>query len=147
MTIARGVGLQCDVEGIFDQSRKPRVLKQIKQTVQTLVENKKDKGIAFDGMYTNGWLLKATVVSLDLNDEVTPCTLEVKASMEGIPLFGTANGFKAVEHFNTSGISQKKLDQEALNLVDGVIEALMIKQALPHILNGPSRPNALPTRG
>ena len=133
MAKSRCVAAQCEVKDVFDKSVKPAVLKQMQKTIQAQVEKKKSKGLVYDDKCKDGWLLKATVVSLKLND-ASQVSLEVKASIDGVPLFGTANGFKSKGSAKVSGINKKKLDKEAAFVVESALESLMAKQAIPHML-------------
>jgi hypothetical protein len=127
----RCVGLKCDVKEIFDKDLKPAVLKQIKETVKTLVD--KTKGLAFDEKCKDGWMLTATVVSLKVDDADKPTKMEAKVLVEGVPLFGTVSGFKASGGSKASGINAKKLGDEATSFVNDVLKDVMTKQALPQM--------------
>jgi hypothetical protein len=122
---------KCDVKEIFDKDLKSAVLKQIKQTIQTLVA--KTKGLAFDDKCKDGWMLTATVVSLKVDNADKPTTMEAKVLVEGTPLFGTAKAFKASGSSKASGINAKKLGDEATSFVDDVLKDVMNKQALPQM--------------
>jgi hypothetical protein len=125
------VALKCDVKDIFDKDLKPAVLKQIKQTIQTLVD--KTKGLAFDEKCKDGWLLTATVVSLKVDNADKPNTMEAKVLVVGVPLFGTNKGFNASGNSKASGINAKKLADEATSFVNDVFKDVMNKQVLPQM--------------
>jgi hypothetical protein len=126
------VALKCEVKDIFDKDLKSAVLKQIKQTVKTQID--KNKALSFDDNCKDGWLLTATVLSLAVDNKDKPTAIEAKAVIEGVPLFGTANGFKANGSSKATGINAKKLEEEAKFIVDDVLKDLMTKQALPQML-------------
>jgi len=81
MANPRCVALKCEVKDIFDKGLKSAVLKQIKQTVQTLVD--KTKGLSFDDNCKDGWLLTATVLSLKVDNTDKPTTFEAKVFIGG----------------------------------------------------------------
>src|SRR5262245_6711578 len=61
---------KCEVKDIFDKDLKSAVFKQIKQTVQTLVD--KTNGLTFDDKCKDGWSLSATVLSLKVDSTDKP---------------------------------------------------------------------------
>ena len=132
MANPRCVALKCEVKDIFDKALKPAVLKQIKQTVQTLVD--KTKGLSFDDNCKDGWLLTATVLSLNVDRADKPTSIEVKVAIGGVPLFGTAKGFNAIGNSKATGINAKKLEEEARFIVDDAMKDLMSKRVLPQML-------------
>jgi hypothetical protein len=132
MANAKCVALKCEVKDIFEKALRPAVLKQIKQTVQTLVD--KSKGLPFDDNCKDGWLLTATVLSLKMDNTDKPTSIETRIVIGGVPLFGTANGFKATGSSKTTGINAKKMEEEAKFIFDDVLKDLMTKQVLPQML-------------
>ena len=128
------VALKCDVKGIFDKALEPAVRKQIRQTVQTLVDKNKGKGLSFDDNCKDGWLLTATVLSVDVDNTDKPTKIEAKVVIAGVPLFGTAKGFNATGKSKAASINAKKMEQEAKLIVDDALTDAMTKQALPQML-------------
>jgi hypothetical protein len=126
------VALKCEVKEIFDKDLKPAVLQQIKKTVQTLVD--KTNGLAFEEKCKDGCMLTATVVSLKVDNADTPKAMEAKVLIEGVPLFGTAKGFKANGNSKASGINAKRIEDEAKSFVEDVLKDVMTKQAIPQML-------------
>ena len=126
------VALKCDVKDIFDKDLKQAVLQQIKKTIQTMVD--KTNGLAFDERCKDGWMLTATVVSLKVDNADNPKVMEAKVLVEGVPLFGTAKGFKASGNSKTSGINAKKMENEAKSFVNDALKDVMTKQVLPQML-------------
>lgn len=137
MAKTRCVAVKCVVKDIFDKALKPAVLKQIEKTVQNQVDKNKSKGLVFDQKCKDGWLLTATVVSLKLNDPKKPTGIEAKVAIDGVPLQGTAKGFKASGSAKATGINSKKLEQEATLIVNDALEDLLAKKAMPHITSRP----------
>jgi hypothetical protein len=132
MADERCVALKSDVKDIFDKALKPAALKQIKQTIQAVVD--KTKGLSFDDNCKDGWLLTATVLSVDVDNTDKPTKIEAKVVIGGVPLFGTANGFKATGKSKAAGINAKKMEEEAKSIVDDALTDVMTKQALPQML-------------
>ena len=132
MANPRCVALKCEVKDIFDKDLKSAVLKQIKQTVKVQID--KNKALSFDDNCKDGWLLTGTVLSLAVDNTDKPTSIEAKAVIEGVPLFGTAKGFKANGSSKAKGINAKKMEEEAKFIVDDVLKDLMTKQALPQML-------------
>lgn len=131
--MSRCVGHKSEIKDIFDKSLKPVVLETIKKTIKSSVDKKKSKGIHFDDKCKNGWLLKVTILSLKADDAKSPKSLEAKASIEGLPLFGV-DGFRAKGGAKFSGVNAKKIENDVKDLVSGVLDALMTKEALPAML-------------
>src|SRR4051812_42578411 len=104
------VGLKCDVKKIFDKNLTNAVLKQIGETIETAVI--KPKGLTFDAKTKEGWLLTATVVSLDIDDPDNPKTLEIKITIDGMSFGGSASAFKANSGGKQSGVRVKKLEDD-----------------------------------
>jgi hypothetical protein len=126
------VAIKADVKDIFDKALKPAVTDQITETVKALVA--KTKGLAFDKNCKDGWLLNATVVSLKVDNKDNPTTLEAAVTIDGLPLFGTVNPFKAKGHSKTGGVNAKKMAEEVTSFVDAVLKDVMTKQVLPQML-------------
>jgi len=126
------VALKCEVKDVFDSKFEPAVRKQIRETVQKLVD--KNKGLTFDDKCKDGWLLTVTVVSLKVDDPNNPTTIEAKVVIDGVPLFGTANGLKATGNTKATGIRAKKLEQEVTMVIKDVVDDLMTKQVIPQML-------------
>ena len=125
------VALKCEVKDIFDKAHTKAVLKQMGETIEKLINKKKGKGLYFDNKCKDGWLLTAKVVSLTVDDPAKPKSMEIKATIDGVPLHSTGNGFKSSANSKATGINAKKLDKEATSLVDGIMEYLITKKAMP----------------
>ncbi len=134
MAKSKCVGLTCEVKDIFDKALKPAVLEQIKETIQKQVDKNKSKGLFFDDKCKDGWLLTATVVTLKVDDPDNPTSIEAKVAITGVPLDGVSNGFKANGGGKATGVRAKKLEQETKSIVNDVVESLMTKQVLPHMV-------------
>lgn len=130
----RCVGLKCEVKDIFDKGLSKAVLKQMSETVQKLVDKHKGKGLYFDNKCKDGWLVTGKIVSLTADDPKQPKKLEVKISIDGVPLDSSTNGFKSSAGGNVTGVSAKNVEQKAKLVVGDVVEALMAGKALPHML-------------
>src|SRR5436305_4303837 len=113
------VGLKCDVKKIFDKDLTKAVLAQIKETIEASVNGA--KGLKFDEKAKSGWLLTATVTSLELDDD----TLSIKISIDGVAFGGSASGFSANGNRKVSGINTKKIESEVTTLVNDAFENLM----------------------
>lgn len=122
------VGLKCEVKKIFDKDLTKAVLKQIKDTIETSVNGA--KGLVFDEKAKTGWLLTATVVSLETDDPDKPDSLAIKISIDGVAFGGSASGFTANGNRKVSGINPKKLEDEVTSIVDGAFGDLMKKQVI-----------------
>lgn len=127
------VAIKCEVKDIFDKKLTEPVLEQMDKTIQTLIDGSKAKGLYHDKRCKDGWLLTAKLVKLAVDDPDSPTSLEVRLAVDGVPLFGTANGFNASGKRKVSGISAKKILQEAKSVVHDALEDLMTKQVLPHM--------------
>jgi hypothetical protein len=135
MATPKCIAVNCDVQDIFDKTLKPAVLKQIKQTVQTLVDKNKSKGLSFDPNCKNGWLLKVTVVSLELDDPRNPKTMKTNVSVHGSRLDGVTSGMiKASGNAKATHIRPKKLEEEAKLIVHDALGEVMTRDVLPAIL-------------
>lgn len=132
MADERCVALKSEVKDVFDKALKPAVLKQIKETIKTLVD--KTKGLSFEDSCKDGWILTATVLSVDVDNADKPTKIEAKVLIGGVPLFGTASGFKATGKAKAAGINAKKMEEEAKLIVDDALTDAMTKQALPQML-------------
>jgi hypothetical protein len=129
------VAVNCEVKEIFDKAFKPAVLKQIKQTVQTLVDKNKSKGLSFEPNCKNGWLLKVSVVSLELDDPNKPTTMKASVSVNGSRLDGVSAGMiKASGNAKATSIRAKKLEDEAKQIVADVLGEVMTRDVIPVLL-------------
>ncbi len=128
------VAIKCEVKDIFDKGLSKAVLKQMGETVQKLVNKKKGKGLYFDNKCKDGWLITGKIISLTADDPKQPKKLEVKISIDGVPLDGSSNGFKSSAGGNVTGVSAKNVEDKAKLVVGDVIEALMNDKAIPHML-------------
>src|SRR5262245_52493479 len=122
------VGLKCEVKKIFDKDLTKAVLEQIKSTIADAVNG--TKGLTFDEKTKSGWLLTATVLSLEADDPDKPDSLEIKISIDGIAFGGSASGFSANASRKVSGINPKKLEAEVTSIVDGAFGDLMKKKVV-----------------
>jgi hypothetical protein len=126
------VSAKCVIKSIFDKDLSPAVLKQMKQTIQKVVD--KNSGLEFKDSCKEGYLLTVTLVSLTVDDEDKPDGLEAKVSIVGIAMGGTATGFNATGSSKVQGINPKKMEEEAKFIVDDALAKLMTKQVIPQML-------------
>ena len=135
MSTPKCVAVNCEVKEIFDKALRPAVLKQIKQTVQTIVDKNKSKGLSFDPHCKTGWLLKVAVVSLEVDDPGAPQTMTAEVSVQGSRLDGVKVGMlKASGKAKATGVRAKKLEAEAKQIVDDALGELLTKDVIPAIL-------------
>jgi hypothetical protein len=137
------VGVDCKVQGkdLFDKELKDLVVAQIEATIEEQVNKNKKKGIYFKAQCADGWRLTATVNSLTVDDPDDPTTMEIKITLSGIPLHGTAEGFSANGKRKVSGIDvkkagkkdAKKVEREVKSIVAGTFEELLENKVLPHM--------------
>ena len=125
------VGAQCDVKKIFEKDFSKPVCKAMQETIESLVN--KTKGLKFDKNCKDGWLLKATILSLDVDDPGKPTQLSLKIAIDGVPLFGAARGFNASGNGKVSGIRPKKMEEEATSIVNDVVADTMYDKVLPQL--------------
>src|SRR5215213_9645039 len=122
----KSIGLKCEVKKIFDKGLTKAVLQQIKDTIEASVNG--TKGLVFDEKAKSGWLLTATVVSLETDDPNNPDSLAIKISIDGLALGGSASAFSASGNRKVSGINPKKLEDEVTSIVGDAFGELMKKQ-------------------
>jgi len=127
------VGLKCEVKKIFNKDLKDAVLDQIKETIKASVDG--TKGLVFNEKTKTGWLLTATVVSLEADDPDNPDTLSIKIAIDGLAFGGSASGFNASGSRKVSGINPKKLEDEVKSIVNDAFESLMKKQVIKALLD------------
>ena len=132
MASPKCVSAKCDVKDIFNKDLKPEVLKQMKLTIQTLVD--KSKGLEYKDNCKEGFLLTATLLSLAGDDKEKPTSLEAKVLIVGVAVGGTASGFKASGNAKVSGINAKKIEEDAKFVVGEAVGSLMTKQVIPQML-------------
>lgn|SRR5262245_24636931 len=123
---------KCEVKDTFDKRLNSAVLKQIKQTVQALVD--KTNGLAFDDKCKDGWSLSATVLALKVDNQDKPTSIETKVLIEATPLDGSTHGFKAPGGAKATGVNAKKMEEEAKAIVNDAVKDLMTKQVVPQML-------------
>src|ERR1041384_1004733 len=133
MAAPKCVSAKCVVKDIFDKDLTPAVLKQMKKTVQTLVD--KNAGLEFKDSCKEGFLLTVTLVSLKVDDEDKPTSIEAKVSVDGVVMGGSASAFKASGSAKAAGINAKKIEEEATYIVGEALGSLMTKQVIPQMLN------------
>jgi hypothetical protein len=126
------VALQCEIKDIFDKDLKKPVLKQIKETIEPLVN--KAKGFTFDDNCKDGWLLTATVVELTVDDPKNPTTVELSVVIRAVPHSSSTNGFNAKGHTKVPGIRANKMEKEVTSIVGSVFTDVMNKQVIPQLL-------------
>ncbi len=127
------VGLKCDVKKIFDKDMTKAVLKQIGETIEAAVN--KTKGLTFDAKTKEGWLLTATVVSLDVDDPDNPTSLTIKITIDGMSFGGSSTVFKANSGGTQKGVRPKKLEDDVKAFVNDVFDDLMKNKVIPALLS------------
>jgi hypothetical protein len=125
------VGVNCEVRKIFEKDFAKPVCKEMHDTIESLVN--KTKGLKFERNGRDGWMLTATVISLDVDDPTKPTLLSLKLAIDGVPLSGTAKGFNVTGNGKVSGIRPKKMEEEATSIVQDVIADTMHDKVLPHM--------------
>jgi hypothetical protein len=129
------VAVKCEVKEIFDKALKPAVLKQVRTTVQTLVDKNKSKGIVFDPNCKDGWLLNVTVLSLELDDPVRPTSLNAEVKIEGVRMDGVTSGVvKATGSAKATGVRANQIEEKAKLTVHDAIESPMLRTVIPKLL-------------
>ena len=131
MAVEQCVGVKCEVKKIFEKDFAKPVCKEMQDTIESLVN--KTQGFKFDKNCRDGWMLTATVISLDVDDPGKPTQLSVKLAIDGVPLSGTAKGFNATGNGKVSGIRPKKMEEEATSIVQEVLSDTMHDKVLPHM--------------
>ncbi len=126
------VALQCEISDIFDKNLKKPVLKQIKETIEPIVN--KAKGFTFDDKCKDGWLLTATVVELKADDPKSPTTIELSVVIRAVPHSSSTNGFNAKGRTKVPDIQASKIEKEVTSIVDSVFKDVMNKQGVPQLL-------------
>lgn len=133
--MAKCVALKCEVKAIFDPALKTAVLKQIRQSVQTLVDQNKSKGLFFDNNCKDGCQLTVTVVALEVDNKDKPTTIEAKVFIGGVRFGSSTKGsFNANGSSKAAGVNAKKMAQEAAAIVKDAVEDLMTTRVLPQML-------------
>ena len=127
----KSVGMKCEVRNIFEKDFAKPVCKQMQDTIESLVN--KTRGLKFERNCKDGWMLTATVLSLDVDDPSKPTLLSLKLAIDGVPLSGTARGFNATGNGKVSGIRPKKMEEEATSIVQDVIADTMYDKVLPQL--------------
>jgi hypothetical protein len=125
------VAAKCEVKKIFDKDLTKPVCDQMKDTIETLVN--KTKGLVFDKNCKDGWLLTATVVSLDVDDPAKPTSMEAKIQIDGVAFNQSASSLKATGNAKMKGVRPKKIEDDATTLVNDVIDDLMQNRVIPAI--------------
>jgi hypothetical protein len=123
------VGVKCEVKNIFERDFAKPVCKEMQDTIESLVN--KTKGLKFERNCRDGWMLTATVLSLDVDDPGKPTQLSLKLAIDGVPLSGTAKGFNATGNGKVSGLRPKKMEEETTSIVQDVISDTMYDKVLP----------------
>jgi hypothetical protein len=123
------VAAKCDVKKIFDKNLTKPVCDAILDTIETLVN--KTKGLAFDKNCKDGWLLNATVVSLEVDDPAKPTSMEAKLQIDGMAFSQTASTLKANGSGKMNGVRPKKIEANATMLVNDVLGDLMKDKVIP----------------
>ena len=126
------VALQCEINDIFDKDLKKPVLKQIKETIEPLIN--KTKGFTFDDNCKDGWLLTATVVELSVDDPKNPTTVAVNVVIRAVPHSSSTNGFNAKGKTKVPDIRANKMEKEVTSIVGSVFTDVMNKQVIPQLL-------------
>ena len=129
--------IKCEVKekGLFDKNVKAAVLKRMHETVTAVAKKYKSKGLELDANCKEGWVLTATVTSLEVDDPAKPKSMEAKVEIDGA-YFGTGGGQKmaAAGKGKATGIRANKLEDEAKMIVNDVLGDLMENKVVPKIL-------------
>jgi hypothetical protein len=129
--------MKCEVKekGLFDKNLKSAVLKQMHETIVIVAKKYKNKGLELDANCNDGWVLTATVASLEIDDPAKPKSMEAKIAIEGTS-FGTGGGQKlaASGKGKATNIRANKLEDEAKLIVNDVLGDLMENKVIPAVL-------------
>lgn len=129
--------IKCEVKekGLFDKAVKAAVLKQMHETVTAIAKKYKSKGLELDANCKEGWILTATVTSLEIDDPAKPKTMEAKVAIDGA-YFGTGGGQKmaASGKAKATGVRANKLEEEAKMIVKDVLGDVMENKVVPAVL-------------
>lgn len=129
--------IKCEVKekDLFDKGLKAAVLKQMHETVTAVAKKYKSKGLELDANCKEGWVLTATVTSLEVDDPAKPKSMEAKVAIDGA-YFGTGGGQKmaAAGKAKATGVRANKLEDEAKMIVNDVLGDLIENKVVPKIL-------------
>ena len=111
------VSAKCDVKSIFDKSMSNGVKDAMAKTIQTAINKTSD--FKFVSKTSKGFMLTVTVQSLTKKDK--PEQLEVKITISGLYIGGTAQAFNA----SGGGKADGSDADTAEDLVSQVLDSMM----------------------
>ena len=123
------VSLKCEVKKIFNKDLTKPVFKQIKDTIEPMIN--KTKGLVFDKNCKDGWELTATVVSLNADNPDNPTKLDASVSITGMSFDQSPRTINATGEGKVPDVRLKTLEADAKALVGGVFKDLMEKRVIP----------------
>jgi hypothetical protein len=131
------ISVKCEVKEkeLFDKGLKSAVLKQMKETIEAVAKKHKSKGLELDANCKEGWILTATVTSLEVDDPAKPKSLEAQVAIDGA-YFGKGGSGKlsASGKGKATGIRANKLEDEAKGIVNDVLGDVLEKKVVPAVL-------------
>jgi hypothetical protein len=120
---------RCEVKKIFNKDLTTPVFKQIKETIEPMIN--KTKVLVFDKNCKDGWELTATVVSLNADNPDNPTKLDASVSITGMSFDKSVRTINATGEGKVSDVRLKTLEADAKALVGGVFKDLMEKRVIP----------------
>jgi hypothetical protein len=126
MADKKTVTIKCEAKSLFDSALKSDVLKAMKEAIEKAIDGKSSGKLTTKGKSDDGFLLTATLASLDADDKKKPTKLDAKIVMSVVAVGSTAKAFNGSAGGSTDGFGSR-VKPAAVGLVGDIAESMMPK--------------------
>lgn len=126
------VAIKVTCKNIFSSDLKAPALKALEDAIYKAVDANSNFDTSKKGKVFID--LTATIDSLTANNKDNPTELKLVVTVNGTLLGGSASSFKATGNGGIDGVSVKRLDKDAKELIDAVVGDLMKTKVIPQML-------------
>jgi hypothetical protein len=126
MADAKYVTVKCDVKSLFDSGLKADLLKAMEEPIEKAIDGKSGGKLTTKKKSDEGFVLNATLTSLDADDKKKPTKLDAKINISVLAVGSTAKAFTGSAGGSTDGFGAR-IKPAATGLVGDVVESMMAK--------------------
>jgi len=120
------VSVKCDAKGAYDAKLKAPLAELMSDTITAAIENKSSGKLTTKGKGSEGFVLTASLASLQADDKAKPTKLDAKITLSVLAVGSTAKAFNGSSSGSTDGFGSKA-EQAANDLVEGILESFLPK--------------------
>ena len=126
MADSKYVTVKCEVKSLFDSAFKSDVLKAMEEPIYMAIDAKSGGKLTTKQKAEDGFVLTATLSSLDADDKKKPTKLNAKVNVSVFAVGSTAKAFTGTAGGSAAGFGSR-VKPAATDLVGGVLEDMMTK--------------------